>query len=131
MSDLASLKIDHQIGTKGPLSGYWQLTGRDSQYSSPNGNMEGFPTHITVARGTFIHTRIIRINYDHSISPTLLGHLGAGYFQQDFDDHAPVTDFNASKEIGLLGATLNRTFPQIAMQAANLATGAMSNMGPS
>ena len=129
-SALPSLKIDHQISAKGHLSGYFQLTGTDSQYSSPNGNMEGFPTPITVARGTFIHTKIIRINYDHSLTPTLLGHLGVGYFQQNFDDHSPVTDFNGSKELGLLGATVNRTFPQIEMQAATLATGGMSNMGP-
>ena len=130
-STLPSLKIDHQINTRGHLSGYWQNTGTDFQYSSPNGNMEGFPTPITVARGTFIHTKIIRINYDHSVTPNMLGHLGVGYFEQDFDDHAPVTNFNGSKELGLSGATLNRTFPQIQMQAATLATGGMSNMGPS
>jgi len=127
-SNLPSLKIDQQIFSKGHLSGYWQQTGTDSQYSAPNGNMEGLPTPITVARGTFIHSKIIRVNYDHSISPSLLGHLGVGYFQQNFDDHAPVTDFNGSA-VGLSGATVNRTFPQI-VTAQTLATGGMNNMGP-
>jgi hypothetical protein len=131
VSNLPSVKIDQQVSSKGRLSGYWQHTGTSSQYSTPNGNMEGFPAPITVARGTFIYTKLIRINYDHTITPTLLGHLGAGYFQQDFDDHAPVTDFDASKELGIYGATMVRTFPQIAFTPPTLSTGGMSNMGPS
>jgi hypothetical protein len=128
-SNLPSIKVDQQIGTKGHLSGYYQLTGTDSQFSAPNGNIEGLPVPITVARGTFIHSKIIRINYDHTLTPTMLVHLGVGYEQQNFDDHAPVTDYNALKEIGLPGATVNRTFPQFVI-AQSLAIGGMNNMGP-
>jgi hypothetical protein len=127
-SELPSLKMDQNIGSRGKLSFYWQKTGTTSQYSFPNGNMEGFPEPITVARGTFIYTKTIRLNYDHTLAPTLLAHFGVGYFSNNFDDHSPVTNYDAVKELGLRGATLNRTFPQFSV-GASTATGGMSNIG--
>src|SRR5262249_10138179 len=46
-STVPSLKIDHQLGTKGHLSFYGSTTGTDSQYSIPFGNADGFPAPIT------------------------------------------------------------------------------------
>jgi hypothetical protein len=129
ISNLPSLKIDQTIGAKGHLSAYWQDTGTTSQYSYPNGNMEGFPTPITIARGTFIYTRTIRVNYDHTITPTILLHVGAGWFSNNFDDRAPVINYDAYKELGLKGATVNRTFPQINTNPGTTATGGMSQLG--
>lgn len=130
-SEIPSLKIDQSVGDKGKLSFYWSTTGTESQYSSPNGNMEGFPTPITVARGTFIHNKTIRLNYDHTLSPTLLLHLGAGYSSEDFDDHSPSLGYDALKELGLKGATVNRQFPQFVALGTTIATGGMSSIGVS
>lgn len=128
-SEIPSLKIDQNIGAKGRLSGYWNDTGTTSQYSFPNGNMEGFPEPVTVARGTFIYSRTIRANYTHTITPTMLLTIGAGWNSLNFDDHAPVTDYDAFKELGLRGASMNRTFP-VMTTGSSLALGGMSTLGP-
>lgn len=127
-SEIPSLKLDHNLSDKGRLSLYGQQTGTESQYSSPNGNMEGFPTPITVARGTFIYNKTYRATYTHTISPTLLLSVAAGWTSLNFDDHSPTTNYDAVKELGLRGAVINRTFPQI-VTGTSQATGGMSTIG--
>lgn len=139
-TEIPSFKVDQVIGSKGHLSFYWNQTNLESQYSAPLGNMEGFPTPITQARGTFINTRTMRLNYDMTVTPTLLLHLGVGYQRDDFDDHSPTTDYDAVKELGLKGATLNRNFPFIQSSAGvnaagatvvpSVSTGGLSALGP-
>ena len=129
VSNLPSLKIDQTMGSAGRLSGYYQTTGTTSQYSFPNGNAEGFPEPITVARGTFIYSKTYRVNYDHTLTPTMLLHLGAGWNSNNFNDASPVLNYDAFKELGLRGATLNRTFPQINAGVGNSAVGGMSQIG--
>jgi len=125
------------VGSKGHLSVYWQNTETESQYSFPLGNMEGFPTPITGARGTFIYAYTDRVNYDHTLSPTLLLHLGAGWSYQAFDDHSPVAagGYNACAPFttlaaaqttggfGLCGALQNRTFPSIGFGSSGTSGG--------
>ena len=131
---IPAVKIDQLIGSKGKLSFYWSFTHTDSQYSQIYGNYEGFPTPITQARGTFIHSHVERLNYDHTLSPTLLFHIGVGYQQNNFFDDAPVLDFNPLTQLGLKGATLNRNFPNISglCSPANTcsAVGGSHDLGP-
>jgi len=108
---IPAVKIDQLLGSKGKLSFYWSFTHTDSQFSQIYGNYEGFPTPITQARGTFIHSHVERLNYDYTISPTMLLHVGVGYQQNNFFDDAPVLDFNPLTSLGLPGASLNRNFP--------------------
>ena len=108
---IPAVKIDQLIGSRQKLSFYWSFTHTDSQYSQIYGNYEGFPTPITQARGTFIHSHSERLNYDFTLSPTMLLHIGGGYQQNNFFDDAPVLDYNAQASLGLTGATLNRNFP--------------------
>ncbi len=110
---IPSIKIDQAIGSKGKVTFYWSQTQTDSQYSSPNGNADGLPDEISGARGTFFHYWVTRLNYDHTLTPTLLLHLGAGYNQIYAPDTAPYTSFNALKEIGVPGFQSNRNFPYI------------------
>jgi len=110
---IPSLKIDQVVTSKGHLSFYWSETQTDSLYSSPNGNADGLPAEITAARGTFIHSKIFRVNYDHTLTPTVLLHVGAGYQQLNFFDDAPYQSFNALSQIGLAGFQGNRQFPSI------------------
>ncbi|HEY6345233.1 MAG TPA: hypothetical protein VIY49_27375 [Bryobacteraceae bacterium] len=86
------------------LSGYWQRTGT---YSPNNGIMPGYlaaagPNH-TVANN-------IRINFDQTLTPTLLLHFGAGFV----DTHANVDPiaFNAAQQLGLTG-TYSDYFPEL------------------
>lgn len=131
---IPSVKIDQAISSKGHLSFYWSTTQTDSLYSSPNGNADGLPAEISLARGTFIHHKIYRLNYDHTLTPTLLMHLGAGYQQLNFFDDAPYLNFNAQQQIGLSGFEQNRNFPNIVnMQAPTTNSqnglGGMQNVG--
>lgn len=115
---IPSIKIDQSIGSKGHLSWYWSQTQTDSQYSFPNGNADGLPDEISGARGTFFHYWVTRLNYDHTLTPTLLLHLGAGYNQIYAPDTAPFTNFNAQTAIGVSGFEANRNFPYISGMCA-------------
>ena len=125
-STVPSLKIDHQIGSKGHLSFYGGTTGTDSQYSIPFGNADGFPVPITQARGTFEHAQTLRLNYDHTLTPTLLLHVGAGYSGEDFADDAPVRDYNPLTQLGLKGGTLIRQFPVIGIGTSGVNFGGLA-----
>ncbi len=140
---IPAVKIDELLGSKAKLSFYWSFTHTDSQYSPTYGNSDGLPTPITEARGTFIHTTTYRLNYDHTLSPTLLLHLSAGYQDNNFLDAAPVLDYNAQQQLGLKGATVNRNFPNFTgfcpsvmgtgpgvIQCTTSTAGGMKNMGP-
>ena len=129
-SYLPSLKLDHSVGSKMKLSGLYQATMQEVQYSNPNGNMEGFPTPITAARGSFIYTWTYRANMDYTLTPNMLLHVGAGWFHLNFNDPSPTLDYNPLTQLGLKGATLNRTFPVINVGSTGVATGGMNNLGP-
>ena len=137
---IPAVKIDQNLGVKAKLSFYWSFTHTDSPYSNIYGQSEGFPDIITATRGTFIHSHVERLNYDRTLSPTLLLHLGAGYQQNNFFDDAPILNFNAATTYGLRGATVNRNIPVFqglcpavppgATQCSTSAAGGMYNMGP-
>lgn len=109
ITDIPSVKLDHSIGSKGKLSYYWSTTRTDSLYSLPNGNADGLPPIITQARGTFIYSQTERLNYDHTLTPTILLHVGGGYSHISFLDYGPVRDFNC-QTILLNGCQSNPDF---------------------
>lgn len=110
---IPALKLDQLITSKGRLSFYWSQTQTDSEWSSPNGNADGLPPELSNARGTYIHHKIFRLNYDHTVTPTLLAHVGAGYQQLNFFDDAPFQNFDPTS-VGLTGFQIHRQFPSIA-----------------
>src|SRR5581483_6549081 len=132
-SILPSVKIDQSIGSKHKVSFYWSENVTDSQYSTPYGNADGLPAEITNARGTFFHSWTSALNYDFTITPTLLLHLGGGYSQIQGYDDAPYLNFNALQQIGVSGFEQNRNFPFISGMfpafGAQHALGGMQNVG--
>ena len=88
-SKIPSVKGDQSIGSKHHVSFYGGATLMDAPYTATNGNAEGFPSPITGARASFIYTKTYRLNWDYTLSPTMLLHVGAGWFQQEFNDDAP------------------------------------------
>jgi hypothetical protein len=128
VTSIPSLKVDQSIGAKGHLSFYWSTTGTDAQYSVPNGNADGLPDILTGARGTFIHSLTMRLNYDHTLSPTLLLHLGAGYSRIRFFDAGPYQTFNCAQQIGLQGCQTNQYFPNIPTMVETGSGGALGGM---
>jgi hypothetical protein len=124
---IPALKVDHSIGSRNKISFYWSRTATDSQYSTPNGNADGLPDEISNARGTFFHYWVTRLNYDFTITPTLLLHLGGGYSTIAGFDDAPYLTFNAQQQLGLSGFLQNRNFPFISGMVA--ATGSQASLG--
>lgn len=129
-SHIPSIKVDHNLGANHRLSFYYQRSKTSAPYTTPNGMAEGFPEPITVAIGSFAGTSTYRLTWDYTILPTLLLHVGAGWFQNDFDVPAGTLDYDAAAEIGLRGATVNRQFPRILVGSSGDAIGGMSNLGP-
>jgi hypothetical protein len=111
-SAIPSIKVDEILSDKDKLSFFWSRNNTESQISSPLGNADGLPTEIGGYRGTFIPTWTTRLNYDRTISPTILLHLGAGYFHTSFNDHAPFLSFNPSA-FDLSGFLEDRQFPSL------------------
>ncbi len=109
---IPSIKVDHLFGPRHRVAYYYSRTHTDSPYSPTFGNSEGLPDPITATRGTFIHSYINRLNYDFTVTPTMLFHLGVGYQQNNFFDDAPVLDYNPSQKLGLKNGSLTRLFPR-------------------
>ena len=124
-----SLKLDHLLSARAKLSFYWGQNVTEGQYSTGRAASEGFPDVITQTRGTFIYSHTERLNFDYTLSPTMLLHLGAGFQKLPFSDHSPTLNYDAEKELGLKGGTLKRQFPQFAgMSIAG--RGGSANLGP-
>ena len=111
-SAIPSFKIDQIVSDKDKVSFFWSRNNTESQISTPLGNADGLPEEIGGYRGTFIPTYTTRLNYDRTISPTMLLHLGAGYYHTSFNDHAPFLSFNPSA-FDLSGFLENRQFPSL------------------
>ncbi|MBV8841487.1 MAG: TonB-dependent receptor, partial [Bryobacterales bacterium] len=92
ITTIPSIKVDQIIGSKQKLAFYYHHTETDAQYTTPNGNADGLPDLLTGARGSIpIGGPTYRVNYDYTITPTLLAHFGAGYSMIYFYDHSPWT----------------------------------------
>lgn len=131
---IPSLKMDHSFTNKAKISGYWSTTETAVQYCLPLCGSQGLPLPIEPTRGTFIESHTERINFDYTLSPTMLLHLGAGYQSNDFKDTSPVTDYDVFGQLGIKGATRGpkdgARFPQFSTFVGNNSTGGMNQMGP-
>jgi outer membrane receptor protein involved in Fe transport len=67
---------------------------------------DGLPWPISRGRVLVIKSTTVRLNYDHTITPTTLLHLGAGVQRYRNPDSGPpqVTDFDAAGLLGVVGA---------------------------
>ncbi len=129
-SSIPSIKIDQNLGSKGRLSFYHQYTTTKVP-RTPTG-ADAFTPPLTGSVASFSSGRTLRVNYDYTITPRLLLHLGAGYNDSDFALLAELNNFDAVKELGLRGQTAARYFPyQIIGTETNTAIGGSSNFGMS
>lgn len=110
-----SLKIDHTY-KNARISGYWQWTQQD------NIQPPDWPAPLYSGQEMQINMHTVRVNYDQTISPTLLNHFGVG--DQHFHNLAftPFQDFNAQRDLGMNGA-LGGGFPRIAGAFGSTAIG--------
>src|SRR5207248_1716058 len=123
-----SVKIDHQLNSKAKISGTWLTNATSTQYSQNLNASEGLPATITQTRGSFSRSMNWRLNFDYTISPTMLWHVGVGSLQYLLDDHSPTTNFDQSS-IGLVGVpNPGKRFPSLA--AISNGQGGTASMGP-
>ncbi len=100
-----SVKLDQSISSTIKVSGYY------SQLNTLQPNVNGgiFPVALGGAdTNQWNHTT--RLNYDQTITPTLLFHLGIGYFQTSEPHVAPPFD---QSTIGLKGYFANQIMPDL------------------
>jgi carboxypeptidase family protein len=127
ITQIPSLKLDQSIGSKGRLSFFWQETKTTAPLSFTFGQVDGLPDPLPTNVGTFQVSKVYRLNYDHTLSPTVLLHLGAGYRSNDFytpnvNEEGQVPNYNAQQQLGLNGGTTHQFFPAM----SGLCTGAVA-----
>ncbi|HEY6347743.1 MAG TPA: TonB-dependent receptor [Bryobacteraceae bacterium] len=135
ITDIPSVKADQVIGSKGHLSFFWQRT----KTSNPNGNTifgrsDGLPDPLTGALGTFQNAPLYRLNFDYTLTPTILLHFGAGYRSNYFlvpsvTTTGQITNYNAQQQLGLNGGLEYKWFPTITGLLATSGAGGMVGIG--
>jgi hypothetical protein len=116
VTQIPSLKLDQVVGSKGRLSFFWQRTQTTAPISATFGQIDGLPDPLATNLGTFQNAPLYRLNYDYTISPTLLLHLGGGYrsnyfFVPTVNEEGNVPNYNAATGVGLQGGLTNIFFP--------------------
>ncbi len=140
-SAIPGVKVDEIISAKDKLSFYWSRTNAESAINTGPQAADGLPLSIGEYRGAFIPTSTVRLNYDRTLTPTLLLHLGAGFLDTSFSDKAPFTSFNPS-QFDLTGFIQQRQTPSVTGMCtlgvaavlggtAPCASGGMQNIGTS
>ncbi len=86
---IPSMKLDQVLNSKMKLSGYVSVT----ETNSPNAN--GFASDLAPAVPDADRSFTYRLNFDDTITPTLLFHFGAGLLYFSHPDLGPQIDFNS------------------------------------
>lgn len=95
-------KGDYQLSAKSKISGFWSLNRQD------NPNNSALPPPERSGQPRLVNSNTYRLNFDQTITPTLLLHFGAGLVDTRINDH---TDrFNSVTQLGLTG-TYSTLFP--------------------
>jgi hypothetical protein len=107
---IVTLKVDHNFGNVGKLSGYY------SQYGGPHYNgSDGLPVPITKVRRFETQTDTARISYDWTMTPTTLMNARFGFIRHWNPDFGlpEVRNFDPVAGLGLRGAVYGIGFPII------------------
>jgi hypothetical protein len=108
LQQIPSIKIDHSFSDRAKISGYW-----GSQNTDKSNGVDGLPDLLSRVRIQNIWSMTSRVNYDHTITPTLLAHLGAGFIRYRNPDTVPPVSFEYDlTKLGITGAP-GTGFPRI------------------
>ncbi len=103
--EIPSIKIDHNLSPTIKISGFYSA----NRQTSPSAN--GYTQVFTTAEPLDSLSQTTRINYDQSITPTLLMHLGAGLLNTSLHNLPPSFDQNSL--FGSTGAFYVNQFPAV------------------
>ncbi|HEY6340032.1 MAG TPA: carboxypeptidase regulatory-like domain-containing protein [Bryobacteraceae bacterium] len=119
---IPSVKADYQISAKSKLSGFWSL----NMQNNPNNGL--LPEPIRGSQPRRVTSNTYRLNFDQTLTPTLLLHFGAGLVDTRINDHSD--RFNSETELGLSG-TNSTLFPVIGGLSSSVDNAGMAaGMGP-
>jgi hypothetical protein len=125
-----ALKLDQNLGSRGRVSFTWNRNKTTSPVQTLGNLAEGFPEPFSNNQGTYETSDSYRLNLDYTLTPTMNYHLGLGYNVWEFTNNPLTLNYNALADIGLRGATVNRTAPRFNLGAQTTpATGGMNNIG--
>ncbi len=119
-TEAPSLKLDELLGPKDKLSFFW---ARTRTFTADGYGEDGLPQPLSYTFGGGIHSHRERLNYDHTVSPTVLLHLGAGYDQDYLGRPIPTPDYDACAGIGLCSQAFQRPASFPAFSGLSSATG--------
>ena len=100
LQNLPSIKIDQNFGDNKKLSGYYS-----SLSTNKSNGVDGLPPDLSQVRDQYIREHTVRLNYDQTIRPTLLFHMGAGFLRHRNPDTVPVASSGFDlTSVGIVGA---------------------------
>lgn len=125
VTQVPSIKGDQVVNSKNRFSFSWNGTSTKCDYCA---GAEGLPLPVTSAIGTDIRAHTERLNWDTTITPTILLHWGAGFTQNWLGRPALFDNYDATAGLGLTGPFTGsgRTFP--AFTSLGNAQGGSSNV---
>jgi hypothetical protein len=118
VEQIYSWKVDHNVTQNAKVSVYFGM-----QRTRKDNGQDGLADPISKRRDQPITSKTVRINYDHTLRPTLLNHFGIGYQRYYNPDTTPITEYDSVGELGLKGAVV-KGFPRV------LGLGSMDDLGP-
>jgi hypothetical protein len=124
---IPSVKIDHSLGDRTKLSFYWT-----QQHTNQIAGPDGLPDPLTGQRPKLVEGNQYRINADRTVSPSLVVHVGIGFYRFLNPDSsgAGVLNYDAVGQLGLVGSASNPAgFPNLTNLSVNNLGGA-PNFGP-
>jgi hypothetical protein len=128
---IPSIKIDHSVNSKIKLSYNWGKVLMATPGPPTNTSEDGFPTLLSNFLPTNWPTTSNRLNYDQTLKPTLLLHLGGAFVKSSLSMPPAVTGYNATTGIGLTGPFTPLEFPVFTALTGANSTGGASNLGVS
>ena len=130
VSNIPSIKVDHNLGAKLHTAFYFQRTNTSTPRTITAA--DDLPNNITGSAISANAARTFRLNLDHTVTPLILLHYTLGWNDSDFLLQSQNFPFNAAQTLGIPGQTAARTFPIInSAVSSNTAEGGMSTLGGS
>jgi len=100
LQQIPSVKIDHNFSDNRKISGYW-----GAQDTDKSNGVDGLSAQLSRVRIQNIRSMTTRVNYDETLKPTLLLHLGAGFIRYKNPDTVPPISFGFDPtKLGITGA---------------------------
>jgi len=107
---IPALRSITRFSTKAKVSGYWSKTSTESAFAPGSANADGLPIPIYQGQG-HLHLLANRARQFRLLADSLPCYCTSRrYTDDDFHAPAPISNYDAAKELGLRGAT--RRCPQ-------------------